>query len=67
MMDKSPKCRVCETKLDKDVIGLNKKLIDKKLTQYFCLECLSAHLDVSAEDLIEKAAEFKEQGCKLFL
>jgi hypothetical protein len=66
-MGKTPKCYVCETKLDKDAIGLNKKLIDKKLTQYFCLGCLSAHLDVSVEDLIEKAAEFKEQGCELFL
>ena len=66
-MGKAPKCRVCEIKLDKDAIGLNKKLIDRKLTQYFCLECLSAHLDVSVEDLIEKAAEFKEQGCELFL
>jgi uncharacterized protein YlaI len=65
-MGKTPKCRVCETKIDKDAIGLNKKLMDKKLTQYLCLECLSGHLDVSVEDLIEKAAEFKEQGCKLF-
>ena len=66
-MDKTRKCRVCETKLDKNAIGLNKKLIDRELTQYFCLECLSAHLDVSVVDLIEKAAEFKEQGCELFL
>jgi len=66
-MGKTHKCRVCETKLDKDTLGLNKKLIDKKLTQYFCLECLSAHLDVSVENLIEKAAEFKDEGCELFL
>ena len=66
-MGKTTKCRVCEAKLDKDAIGLSKKLIDKKLTQYFCLECLSSHLDVSIEDLIEKVVEFKDQGCELFL
>jgi len=66
-MNKTSKCRVCETTVDKDAIGLSKKLIDKKLTQYFCLECLSAHLDASVEDLVEKAIEFKDQGCELFL
>ena len=66
-MEKTIKCRLCEAKLDKDAIGLNKKLIDKKLNQYFCLECLSSHLGVSVEDLIEKVTEFKDQGCELFL
>ena len=66
-MNRTPKCRVCEAKLDKDEVGINKKLIDKKLTQYFCFECLSAHLDVLVQDLIDKVAEFKEQGCELFM
>ena len=61
------KCYLCENKLDKDAIGLNKKLLDKNLSRFLCIDCLAAHLDVSVEDLKEKISEFKDQGCTLFL
>jgi uncharacterized protein YlaI len=66
-MDKAKKCYLCETKLDKDAIGLNKKLLGKNLTRFMCIDCLASHLEVSAEDLVAKISEFKEQGCTLFL
>lgn len=66
-MDKAKKCYLCETKLNKDAIGLNKKLLDKNLTRFMCIDCLAAHLEVTIEDLIAKINEFKEQGCTLFL
>lgn len=66
-MGKVTKCCVCENKLDKNAIGLNKKLLDKNLSRFFCIDCLAAHLDVSVEDLYSKINEFKEQGCTLFL
>ena len=66
-MDKAKKCYLCEAKLDKDAIGLNKKLLDKNLTRFMCFDCLAAHLEVATEDLIAKINEFKEQGCTLFL
>jgi hypothetical protein len=66
-MEKAKKCYLCESKLDKDAIGLNKKLLDENLARFFCIDCLAAHLDVSAEELIAKISEFKEQGCTLFL
>lgn len=60
------KCYLCEARLDKDTIGLNKKLLDKDLSRFLCMDCLAVHLDVDVEDLREKISEFKEQGCKFF-
>lgn len=61
------KCYLCENKLDKDAIGLNKKILDKNPSRFLCIDCLAAHLDVSAEDLKAKISEFKDQGCTLFI
>jgi hypothetical protein len=66
-MEKSVKCCLCESKLDKVTIGLNKKFLGRKITKFLCIECLAAHIDISVEDLYEKIKEFKDQGCTLFL
>lgn len=66
-MEKLKKCYLCEAKLDKDSIALNKKLLSKSLSRFLCIDCLAAHLDVSEEDLKVKISEFKDQGCTLFL
>lgn len=60
------KCYLCEARLDKDAVGLNKKLLDKNPSRFLCMDCLAVHLDVAVEDLREKISEFKEQGCRLF-
>lgn len=65
-MAKAKKCYLCEANLDKDAIGLNKKLLDRSLSRFLCINCLAAHLDTSVEDLKVKLSEFKDQGCKLF-
>lgn len=65
-MIKAVKCSLCGAELDKIAVGLNKKLIGKKVTRLFCLFCLAGHLDVTIEELIEKVDEFREQGCTLF-
>lgn len=61
------KCYLCESMLNKDAVGINKKLLDPKITQFMCIKCLSSHLDISIEELYEKIDEFKRQGCTLFL
>ena len=66
-MGKVKKCYLCESELNKDAIGINKKLLDKNLKRFLCIDCLAAHLDVPSEDLVAKISEFKEQGCTLFL
>ena len=65
-MAKRVKCCVCETTLNKNEIGLNKKLIGERARKNFCLNCLAVHLDTTAEDLLEKIEDFKSEGCTLF-
>lgn len=65
-MGKAIKCCVCGSTLDKNAVGINKKLLDENLLRFFCIDCLAAHLDVYSEDLYAKINEFKEQGCTLF-
>ena len=60
-------CISCYKKnLNKDTIGINKKLLGENLKTFYCIDCLATYLNCSAEDLIEKIEEFKEEGCKLF-
>lgn len=61
------KCSSCsKTPLAKDEIGICKKLLGINTKRYYCLDCFSAYLDTTEEELIEKIEEFKEEGCKLF-
>lgn len=59
-------CNLCERIMDKDEIGLSKKLLDPKGKRLYCISCLASHLDVTTEDLLDKIEEFKDEGCTLF-
>ena len=60
-------CYICNKKpLDKNEIGLVKKLIDKKSEKFYCIGCLAETLEVTEEELLDKIEEFKEEGCTLF-
>ena len=60
-------CFACGKKqLSKDEVGLNKKLIGREITQFYCLTCFAEYFDVTTEELLTKIEEFKEQGCALF-
>lgn len=60
-------CISCQKKdLDKDTIGINKKLLGESIDTFYCLNCLADFLDVTVEDLLDKIEEFKEEGCTLF-
>lgn len=61
------KCYACgKTPLTKNEVGLTKKLIDKKSTTFYCIDCLAEYLEVATEELEAKIEEFKEEGCTLF-
>lgn len=60
-------CHYCRRELSKDDIGLCKKLLGKKIKQFFCREHLAEVLDTDVETLTEKIEQFKEEGCTLFL
>lgn len=61
-------CLACgKTPLDKDVVGINIKLLGKEVKTFYCLDCLADFLGCTVEELLEKIEEFKEEGCTLFM
>ena len=60
-------CVACgRTDLDKDTIGINKKLLGEDVSTYYCMDCLADYLGCEVQDILDKIEEFKEEGCKLF-
>jgi uncharacterized protein YlaI len=60
-------CIMCGKKgLDKNTIGINKKLLGKDIKNYYCMDCLADYLECTVEDLQDKIEEFKDEGCTLF-
>ena len=60
-------CIACgEEIIDKDTIGINKKLIGEDIKTFYCITWLADSLGCDAQDIFDKIEEFKEEGCKLF-
>ena len=57
-------CR--KTPLNKDTIGINKKMLGTNIKSFYCMDCLADYLGCTIEDLLEKIEEFKDEGCTLF-
>ena len=61
-------CVICGKKhLDKDTIGINKKLLGTRIDNFYCMDCLADHLECTVDELLDKIEEFKEEGCTLFM
>jgi len=60
-------CLRCNSDVPKDIIALNKKLLNRRMEKFFCLICLADYLEVIPNELLDKVEEFKQQGCSLFL
>ena len=61
------KCVICSKEIrEKNVLGINKKLLGEDIINYYCMNFLADYLDVTVDDLNEKIEEFKDEGCKLF-
>jgi len=64
---KKEDCVACGKKpLTKDEIGINKKLLGKDITFYYCIDCLADYLECTSEDIFDKIEEFRADGCELF-
>jgi hypothetical protein len=59
-------CEGCGCELDRDEIGLNKKLNGTETEDFLCLDCMAEEFDVTVADLKNKIEDFKESGCTLF-
>lgn len=60
-------CSSCsKSPLTKNEVGANKKLLGTDIKQYYCIDCLSAYLEVTPEEIEDKILMFKEEGCTLF-
>lgn len=61
-------CVICgKEHLEKDTVGINKKLLGENIENFYCMECLAEYLGCTVQELLDKIEEFKEEGCKLFL
>ena len=61
-------CVMCgKEHLNKDTIGMNKKLLGEDIENFYCLDCLAEYLGCTVDELLDKIEEFKEEGCKLFV
>ena len=61
------KCIACDKEIiDKNTIGINKKLLGEKKKNFYCMECLADYLGCDLQDILDKIEEFREEGCKLF-
>ena len=60
-------CVICgKEHLEKDTIGINKKMLGENIDNFYCMDCLAEYLGCTVQELLDKIEEFKEEGCKLF-
>ena len=53
--------------LDKNTVGINKKLLGENISNFYCMDCLAEYLGCTVDELLDKIEEFKAEGCKLFM
>ena len=61
-------CVMCgKEHLNKDTIGINKKLLSEDIENFYCLDCLAEYLGCTVDVLRDKIEELKYGGGKLFV
>jgi len=65
-----PKGKICcncgKQDLHNNEIGMNMKLISRKIKVFYCFDCLEEKLGIPKDKLLIAVDTFKEQGCTLF-
>lgn len=63
----SERCIQCGSSVSGDEIGVYRKLINRGAKEFMCKHCLAEDLKCDVELIDKKIAQFKEQGCTLFV
>ena len=59
-------CFQCGKPLERDEIGLYKKLVNRGAREFLCKSCLAARFKMTEADCDTLIAHFKEAGCSMF-
>ena len=59
-------CKCGHAITDKDIIGINKKLLGPRTKQFMCLKCLAAFFGTTEDVLQGRIEDLKDSGCPLF-
>lgn len=47
-------CIICGKKnLDKDTVGINKKMLGEGIDNFYCMDCLADYLGCTVQELLE--------------
>ena len=66
-MDDDKSCMVCQKEhLSRNEVGINKKLLGRRIERFYCLECLAEQLETTTGALLERIEDFKARGCRMF-
>ena len=64
---KKVKCCWCNIDIThKDIIGANRKLSGEDTHSFYCLDCMTECFGCDKQDILDKIAMWKEEGCVLF-
>lgn len=59
-------CTECGKELSVYDVGLHKKIVNRGAVTFRCIECNAKHFGCSTDELWDKIALFRKQGCTLF-
>ena len=60
-------CLACAKEgLSRNEVGLNRKLLGRRIENFYCLECLAEQLGTTTGELRVRIEEFKARGCRMF-
>ncbi len=59
-------CYKCGKEITSDEIGLNKKIVNRGVEKYLCIECLAEYFVTTVEALRENIERFRRAGCHFF-